>query len=171
MDAFAVSISAGFSSKKIHPRSVLLLALTFWLFQAIMPLIGWVGGLSIRDWIDPADHWIAFLLLGGIGVNMIKEAFSEDKEEKRDYFAFRSLMTLGLATSIDALAIGISLALLPVNIFLAIGLIGIVTWVFCFLGVYIGKRFGHILWNKAEIIGGVILIAIGTKILVEHIFP
>lgn len=110
-----------------------------------MPLIGWLGGLSIRDWIEPVDHWIAFFLLGGIGANMIREAFSTDEEQKRDYFSFRSLMTLGLATSIDALAVGISLALLPVNISLAVGLIGIVTGVFCFFGVYIGKRFGHIL--------------------------
>ena len=171
MDAFAVSLSAGFSSKNIYFRKAFFLALTFGVFQAIMPLIGWIWGLSIRDWIEPVDHWIAFLLLGGIGVNMIREAFSPDEEEKRDYFSFRSLMTLGLATSIDALAVGISLALLPVNISLAVGLIGIVTGVFCFLGVYIGKRFGHILWNKAEIIGGLILIGIGTKILIEHICP
>ncbi len=170
MDAFAVSISAGFSSKKIHLRSVLLLALTFWVFQAIMPLIGWGWGLSIHGWIEPVDHWIAFLLLGGIGVNMIREAFSADDEEKKDYFSLHSLMTLGVATSIDALAVGISFSLIPVDITLAVVLIGLITFLLCFIWVYIGKKFGHTLWNKAEIIGGLILIGIGTKILTEHIF-
>lgn len=133
MDAFAVSLSAGFSLKKIRIQKAFFLALTFGIFQAIMPLIGWIGGLSIRDWIVPVDHWIAFLLLGGIGANMIKEALSPDEEEKRDYFSLRSLMTLGVATSIDALAIGISFALLPVDISLAVVLIGLVTFILCFL--------------------------------------
>ncbi len=171
MDAFAVSLSAGFSAKKIHFRQALFLALTFGIFQAVMPLIGWLWWLSIQSWIEPIDHWIAFFLLGGIGINMIKEAFSGDEEEKRDYFSFRSLMTLGIATSIDALAIGISFALLPVDIVLAIGLIGIVTAILCLLWVYIWKKFGHIFWSKAEIIGGIILMGIGTKILIEHISP
>lgn len=170
MDAFAVSISAGLSQKRVLLRQAFVLALCFWVYQAVMPLIGWVGWVSVREYIEPIDHWIAFVLLGALGVKMIYEALSDDEESVRDYFSLRSLMILGFATSIDALAVGISLALMPVDILHAVYMIGWVTFVLCFFGVYIGKRFGHIFEKKAEILGWLILIAIGTKILIEHLF-
>lgn len=170
MDAFAVSVSAGFTIRKVRVKQALLLAFTFGIFQAMMPLIGWMGGYSIRSYIEPIDHWIAFILLGFIGVNMIREALSDDEDTKRDYLSFRSLMTLGVATSIDALAVGISLALLPVDILTAVYTIWSITFILCLLWVYIGARFGHIFEKKAEIAGGIILILIGSKILTEHLF-
>lgn len=170
MDAFAVSISAWLSQKKIFLRQAFFLALCFWAYQAVMPLIGWLGGVSVRVYIESFDHWIAFGLLGALGAKMIYEAISEDDEKVKDYFSPSSLMILGFATSIDALAVGISLALMPVNILYAVYMIGWVTFFLCFLGVYIGKRFGHIFEKKAEILGWVILIFIGTKILIEHLF-
>lgn len=168
MDAFAVSVSAGFTLRKVLFRQALLLAATFGVFQAIMPLIGWIGWLSIRWLIEPIDHWVAFILLGGLGIRMMYEALQDDEDEKRDYLSTRSLLTLWVATSIDALAIGISFALVPVNILMAVSMIGIVTAVMCFMGVYIGARFWHIFEKKAEIVGGLILIVIGAKILLEH---
>lgn len=170
MDAFAVSVSAGLSSRKASIFSVVLLAGTFGIFQAVMPLIGWVWGYSIREYIEPIDHWIAFLLLGFIGINMIREALQGDDEEKKEYFSFRSLMTLGLATSIDALAVGISLAIIPVNILIAVCIIWGITFLLCFGWVYVGMRFGHIFEKKAEILWGIILLLIGSKILAEHLF-
>lgn len=116
MDAFAVSVSAGISLRKAIFWKSFFLAGVFAIFQAIMPLIGWAGGYSIRNILEPIDHWVAFLLLGFIGVNMIREALAGDDEDKKDYFSLRSLMTLGIATSIDALAVGISFALLPIDI-------------------------------------------------------
>lgn len=168
MDAFAVSVSAGFTVKWVRFFQAIFLAATFGIFQAVMPLIGWAGWYSIRGLIEPVDHWIAFILLSGLGARMINEALQDDEEEKRDYFSFKSLLTLGIATSIDALAIGVSFALLPINILMAISMIGIITTVLCLAGVYIGARFWHIFEKKAEIAGGLILIAIGTKILLEH---
>lgn len=168
MDAFAVSVSAGFTLRKVLFKQALILAATFGVFQAIMPLIGWIGWLSIRSFIEPIDHWVAFILLAGLGSRMIYEALQDEDEEKRDYLSIKSLLTLGLATSIDALAVGISLALLPVNILMAVSMIGIVTAVICLAGVYLWARFWHIFEKKAEIAGGLILIAIGTKILLEH---
>lgn len=172
MDAFAVSIAAGFARRNVLVRQAFLLACTFWWFQALMPLIGWLWWQSIRDIIEPIDHWVAFFLLSILGANMIRESLSHetDSEEKRDYFGWKSLWVLGIATSIDALIIGISLALLPVDIWNMIWLIGGVTFVFCFAWVYIGARFGHIFEKKAEIVGWLILIGMGIKILLEHLF-
>ena len=170
LDAFAVSVSAWLTEKKINIWKSLSLAFTFWLFQAVMPVLGWLGGVSVKSYIEDYDHWIAFILLGLIGINMIYEAFSKDEEEKRDYFHMTSLLTLWVATSIDALIIGISFALLPIKMVSSVMIIGLVTFVLCFIWVILWNRFGHLFEKKAEMFGGFILIAIGTKILVEHIF-
>lgn len=170
LDAFAVSISAGLTQKKVSYLKSLSLALTFGIFQAIMPVLGWLGWISVKWYIEAYDHWIAFLLLGAIGANMIHEALGEEDTKKRDYFRLSSLLTLGVATSIDALVIGISFALLPINIVESVMIIGLVTFLFCFTWVSLWRRFGHHFGQKAEIIGWIILILIGSKILIEHLF-
>ncbi len=170
MDAFAVSVSAGCTFRKVVFRQAFLLALTFGVFQAMMPLIGWFAGSAVHDIIEVWSSWIAFILLGGIGINMIREALSDEEEGKRDYLSFMALLTLWVATSIDALAVGVSFALLPVDIIFAITIIGLVTFPLCLAWVYIGARFGHIFEKKAEIVGGIILIVMGMKIIGEHLF-
>ena len=170
LDAFAVSISAWLTQKKVNYLKSLSLAFTFGLFQAIMPVIGWLWGVSVKSYIEAYDHWIAFILLGAIGANMIHESLSDDEVEKRDYFHVTSLLTLGIATSIDALVIGISFALLPMNLLESVMIIWLVTFILCFIWVSLWHKFGHHFGKKAEIIWGIILITIGTKILIEHLF-
>jgi putative Mn2+ efflux pump MntP len=170
MDAFAVSISSGVIIKKSKLKSALTIALFFGLFQAIMPIIGWLAGFGLRDVIAGFDHWIAFGLLCIIGCKMIYESFSlEPAENKTDPLNIYVLFVLSIATSIDALAIGLSLSLLNVSIILPVVIIGIVTFSLSFFGVYIGNKFGHFFEKKIEIIGGLILIGIGIKILIEHL--
>ncbi len=168
MDAFAVSISAGLSQKKIQLKQAILLASVFGIFQAVMPLVWWAGWLSLEWYIYSIGDWIAAFLLFILGGKMIYEWVAENEEEKRDYFSFGSLMTLGIATSIDALAVGVSFALLPVNILWAIGLIWGITFCICLMWVLLGTKFGHIFDKKAEILWGMILIIIASKILLEH---
>ena len=170
MDAFAVSITSGLTIKSLKINNALKIAVFFGLFQAIMPLIGWLAGLSFRDFISGVDHWIAFGLLSIIGCKMIYESSKMDLNEKKiDPLNIYVLFILSIATSIDALAVGLSLSFLNVSIALPAIIIGIVTFLLSIFGVYFGNRFGHYFERKIEIIGGLILIGIGIKILIEHL--
>jgi len=167
MDAFAVSICKGLSLKKLRARDALLVGLYFGGFQFLMPVIGWALGYRFEHVIESVDHWIAFGLLTVIGVSMIREA--RQAEEFNDDLSFRTMLLLAIATSIDALAVGVTFAFLQVRILPAAGLIGVTTFLLSALGVYIGHLFGLKYKAKAEIAGGVILIFIGVKILLEHL--
>lgn len=176
MDAFAVAICKGMNMKRIDYRKSFFIALFFGGFQALMPLIGWLLGTQFQKYINSFDHWIAFILLGFIGGKMLWDAISgcgdEDDGENagsgRAFFA--ELTLLAVATSIDALAVGVTLALLPgTSIWLSICTIGLVTFILAFLGVAIGNRFGARFRRVSQAAGGVILILIGLKILLEHL--
>ena len=170
MDAFAVSIGAGLTLKTVDARQTFRLAWHFGLFQALMPIIGWLAGLSVERWIAPVDHWIAFGLLAVIGGKMIYEALKDDEETRRgDPTKGWSLMLLSVATSIDALAVGLSLALLDVSIWWPAVVIGLVAGAFTTVGMQLGKRFGALLGRRMEVVGGIVLIAIGVQILVKHL--
>jgi putative Mn2+ efflux pump MntP len=168
MDAFAVSICKGLSVKKVQVKHYFITAAYFGGFQALMPLIGYLLGISFQNMISNIDHWVAFVLLTIIGINMIKESFSKE-ENVNDSFSFKEMLPLAIATSIDALAVGVTFAFLKVNIILAVVLIGVITFVFSMLGIKIGKVFGNKYKNKAELLGGVVLILLGIKILLEHV--
>lgn len=169
MDAFAVSICKGLSVKKLRPKHAAITGLYFGGFQCAMPLIGYFLGIQFKQFIISIDHWIAFILLGLIGANMIREAFGNDEEELNDSFNLRTMVPLAIATSIDALAVGVSFAALSVNIWQAAGFICCVTFVCCLVGHALGHRFGLLLGARAQLCGGVILVAIGVKILAEHL--
>ena len=172
MDALAVSICKGLCMKKFRSSTACLIALFFGFFQALMPLAGWLLGISFQKYIESFDHWIAFVLLGIIGGKMIYESFEDNKEEKCDCgIKIKELTVLAVATSIDALAVGIAMACLKdgVNIFSAITIIGIITFIICFCGVFIGFKFGSRFEKNAGFAGGTILVLIGTKILLEHL--
>ena len=168
MDAFAVSLCKGISLKKMNWRGALLAGLYFGGFQALMPTAGYFAGARFYDAIEKYDHWIAFGLLFLIGANMIRESFGKDEEGDAD-FSWRSMLPLAVATSIDALAVGVSFAFLAVQIFGAALIIGCTTFVFSAAGVYIGHRFGTRFRAYSERIGGVMLIFIGVRILIEHL--
>lgn len=168
MDAFAVAVASGFVVKRPKLRDAFMMALFFGGFQALMPSLGWAAGTALKNLISSCDHWIAFGLLLLIGIKMIAESFETEKEPTHP-FDFPVLFALAVATSIDALAAGVSFALLKIAVGFAVVIIGTVTFLFSFLGVFIGKRFGHFLEHKVKIVGGAILILIGTKILVEHL--
>lgn len=169
MDAFAVSICKGLSVKKIGAKHVLTAGLYFGGFQAIMPMLGFLLGFKFERFIVSIDHWVAFVLLALIGGNMIKEALSDDEEKLDGSFSPKTMLPLAVATSIDALAVGISFAFLGVDIVMAATLIGVTTFVISGAGIIVGNVFGARYKNKAEIAGGVILILIGLKILLEHL--
>ena len=170
MDAFAVSIASGLTMEKLRIRYALRIALFFGVFQAFMPIIGFMAGMSIRDYIFHIDHWIAFGLLAFIGSKMIYESvFLESNDKKMDPNDIQMLLVLSVATSIDALAVGISLSLLKVDIFLPALIIGVVTFILSYLGVLIGKSMGHLFEKKIEVLGGLVLIGIGIRILFEHL--
>lgn len=169
MDAFAVSICKGLSMKKLDWKKAIIIALYFGIFQAVMPVIGYFLGTTFESLVTQIDHWIAFILLGIIGINMIKEAFSNDSENVNDKVDFKTMIILAIATSIDALAIGITFAFFKTNLLLAVIIIGIITFMLSLIGVKIGNKFGNKYEKKAEIFGGVILILIGVKILIEHL--
>ncbi|MCW4019839.1 MAG: manganese efflux pump MntP family protein [Candidatus Bathyarchaeota archaeon] len=169
MDSFSVSISSGLATKSPRVRDALKIGGFFGFFQAFMPVLGWLGGLTMLDLISGVDHWIAFGLLSLIGCRMMYESVKKKRDGKdaglpNGYVLF----TLSVATSIDALAVGVSLAFLKVSIATPIAVIGIVTFLLSFLGVYLGNRLGHIFENKIGIVGGLILIGIGIKIVLEH---
>jgi putative Mn2+ efflux pump MntP len=171
MDAFAVAIASGSAYRQMHVKHALRIAAFFGGFQAFMPLIGSLAGLGLKEYITSCDHWIAFGLLSAVGGKMIYESFEiKSVEENTDPSNIFALLALSVATSIDALAVGITLSLITSSIAAAAIIIGLITFVLSYLGVFIGKRFGHFFENKIEIVGGLILIAIGVKILIEHLF-
>lgn len=169
MDAFAVSICKGLSVKKVEPKHSLTAGLYFGGFQAMMPLIGFLLGVNFQSMIESIDHWIAFILLGFIGANMIKEARSDEEECLDCSFGPKSMLPMAVATSIDALAVGVSFAFLQVDIVPAVIFIGVITFTLSAIGVKVGNVFGMKYKSKAEIFGGIILIAMGAKILLEHL--
>ena len=169
MDAFAVSICKGLAMKKITIKKALIVGLWFGGFQALMPAIGYLLGTQFEKYITNIDHWIAFVLLFIIGGNMIKEALSKEEEEANDSLAFKEMLLLALATSIDALAVGVTFAFLKVQIIPAVSFIGVITFTLSAIGVKIGNIFGSRYKSKAELAGGIILILMGCKILLEHL--
>lgn len=169
MDAFAVSICKGLAMPKISVKKAVIVGLWFGGFQALMPALGFFLGVQFRDKITAIDHWIAFLLLSIIGINMIREACSGDCEEESDALDIRTMFLLAVATSIDALAVGITFAFLNVHILAAVSFIGITTFCISAAGVKIGNVFGTKYKSKAELAGGIILILLGLKILAEHL--
>lgn len=169
MDAFAVSICKGLSMKKMSWKKSLVVGAYFGVFQGIMPVIGYFLGSTFESMVTQIDHWIAFVLLTLIGVNMLKEAFGKDCDNCNDSVDFKTMIVLAIATSIDALAIGITFAFLQTNIVLSALVITIITFVICVIGVKIGNKFGDKYERKAETVGGLILILMGIKILLEHL--
>ena len=176
MDAFAVSICKGLTLKKLQLDKAAICGLYFGGFQALMPIIGYFLGYGFRDYIEAYDHWIAFILLAAIGISTIRGAQAEVDEEIQegdnlysDNFSFKAMLPLAIATSIDALAVGVSFAFLKVNIWMAAALIGVITFVISGIGVKLGSTFGMRFKKKAEFAGGIILILIGFKILIEHL--
>lgn len=168
MDAFAVAICKGLSLKKMSWRNAVLAGVYFGGFQAGMPLIGYMLGIQFESFITSIDHWIAFVLLGFIGFSMIKES-REKSEELNDSFDVKTMLLLAVATSIDALAVGVTFAFLSVDIVPAVSLIGVTTFAFSFIGIKIGNVFGLKYKSKAEFVGGTVLILMGLKILLEHL--
>lgn len=173
MDAFAVAICKGLCTEKVKIKHMAITGAWFGGFQGLMPLIGFLLGSAFAKYIEPVDHWIAFLLLGLLGANMIKESFSKDEEAcdvNSSSFGFKVMLVMAVATSIDALAVGITFALLPnVNIWVAIGSIGVITFILSAIGVKIGSVFGAKNKKYAELLGGIVLVLIGLKILLEHL--
>ena len=169
MDAFAVSVCKGLSMKKMNWKHAIIVALYFGIFQALMPVVGYFLGSTMSGFVGKIDHWIAFILLAIIGGNMIKESTDDEIEKRNDRIDFKTMIILAIATSIDALAVGITFAFFKVNLPLAVTLIGAITFVLSILGVLIGNKVGDKLQNKAELTGGIILIIIGLKILLEHL--
>ena len=169
MDAFAVSVGKGITLKCVRPRHALMVGVWFGGFQALMPVIGYLLASSFAEYVVSVDHWIAFGLLLIIGLNMIRETVWGDEEKQNDDFGFNTMLLMAIATSIDAMAVGISMAFLNVNIWTSVAAIGVVTMLLSAVGIYLGSAFGSRLGSKAGIVGGIILISIGIKILVEHL--
>ena len=170
MDAFSVSICKGLTTKRFSWRMALVCGLWFGVFQALMPTIGYFLGAQFQEMIEAYDHWIAFGLLALIGANMIREALSKKEEESTNgALDFKTMLLLAIATSIDALAVGVSFACIQVKLWSSVLVIGLTTFVFSVLGVKIGNVFGSKYEKSAGIIGGIILILIGLKILLEHL--
>ncbi len=170
MDAFAVSVCKGLSTQKLQVKHYLIIGAWFGGFQALMPLIGYFLGSTFEKYITSVDHWVAFVLLALIGGNMLREGFSKEEENVNPSFSFKTMIVLAVATSIDALAVGITFALLPdVNIVAAVSFIGATTFILSAIGLKVGNIFGTKYKSKAEIAGGIILILIGLKILLEHL--
>ena len=172
MDAFAVAVCKGLATTTLKPKHMIITGLWFGGFQGLMPLIGFFLGVTFKKYIEAYDHWVAFVLLGIIGANMIKEAFSKGEEESADAsFSAKTMFVMAIATSIDALAVGISFAMLlsMKEIPLAVSFIAVITFILSAIGVKIGNVFGAKHKSKAELAGGIILILIGTKILLEHL--
>lgn len=170
MDAFAVAVCKGLSAQKLEWKHYLIIGIWFGGFQALMPTLGYFLGSAFEQYISAFDHWAAFVLLVLIGLNMIKEGVSKEDEKANDSFRFGTMIILAVATSIDALIIGITLGFLPdVNIIWPASLIGIITFILSAVGLKVGNIFGTKYKSKAEIAGGIILILIGTKVLLEHL--
>ena len=168
MDSFSVAIANGLATKTFKITKALKISAFFGFFQAIMPIIGWYAGVYILDLISDFDHWVAFFLLTFIGVRMIYESIRNESDNFVRSHDIKILLILSIATSIDALAVGLSLSFLEISVLFPAIVIGVVTFLLSFLGVFVGGRFGSILKNKVEVLGGLILIGIGLKILLEH---
>lgn len=169
MDAFAVSVCKGLSVRELKPRHALTVGAYFGGFQMLMPLIGFALGVRFQSFITSIDHWIAFVLLGLIGANMIRESREHDEENLSDSFSFGTMLPLAVATSIDALAVGVTFAFLQVSILPAVCFIGATTFVLSCIGIRIGHVFGLKYKSRAELFGGAVLILMGIKILLEHL--
>ena len=170
MDAFAVSVCKGLGMKKLNKKQALIIGLYFGGFQALMPFVGWLLGSQFQKYITSIDHWIAFILLGIIGFNMVKESLDKEAESCDASIDVKTMLMLAIATSIDALAVGVTFAFLDVQILPAISFIGCTTFIISVIGVKVGTVFGARYKSRAELTGGVILILIGLKILIEHLF-
>lgn len=170
MDAFAVAVCKGLSMKKLSFKHMLIVGLWFGGFQALMPALGYFLGSTFDHYIKSIDHWVAFVLLSLIGLNMIKESLSKDEACcNNQSLGFKTMLIMAIATSIDALAVGVTFAFLDVNIFVAVAFIGIITFTISAIGVKMGNVFGTKYKSKAEFAGGAILILLGIKILLEHL--
>lgn len=169
MDAFAVSICKGLSVKELKLKHALICGLYFGGFQALMPLLGYLLGSGFQQYITAFDHWIAFVLLVLIGANMIRESFSKEEEKQSASFSPKTMLPLAIATSIDALAVGVTFAFLQTEIVSSISIIGVTTFILSAIGVKIGNIFGSKYKSKAEFFGGVVLVLMGIKILLEHL--
>lgn len=169
MDAFAVAVCKGLALRKVKPVHMVLVGLWFGGFQALMPVAGYFAGVRFADSIKSVDHWIAFGLLALIGGNMVRESFSKEEEPADASLSFKKMLPLAVATSIDALAVGVSFAFLSVNIWVAAAFIGVITFCLSAAGVKVGSLFGAKYKSKAELCGGIILILLGLKILLEHL--
>lgn len=170
-DALAVSLTSGLLIKRIKFNKALKIALFFGIFQTLMPILGWIMGLGFRELVSAIAHWVAFALLGWLGGNMIYEALTGEEEESFNPLDNSTLFGLAIATSLDALAAGLGLSVIKMSLPLTVTMIGLITFCLCFLGVLIGHRFGHFCQGKVEVIGGLILMGIGTKILLEGLLP
>lgn len=169
MDAFAIAVCKGLAQTKVTLRHSLLAGVWFGGFQALMPLIGYLLGSRLASYITAIDHWIAFLLLASIGLDMIREAFAREDTEADPNMNFRPMLLLAISTSIDAFAVGVTLAFLDVQILPAVSFIGCTTFLLSAIGIRIGAAFGAKYKSKAEFVGGLILILLGLKILLEHL--
>lgn len=167
MDAFSVSLTNGFVLKNITKKQILWFGIFFGGFQALMPLIGWLAGSQLQSIVSSIAPWIAFILLVAIGFNMIRESLSGDDDESSNKFSFKQLTLLAIATSIDAFAVGVTYAVLNIDILIPAIIIGIVAFIFTIIGIILGKKIGNYFGDKFEIIGGVILILLGIKFLLE----
>lgn len=171
MDAFAVAVCKGLATPKITLKKACVVGLWFGAFQALMPTLGYLVGYRFQEKITAIDHWIAFVLLVFIGANMIRESFSKEEEGANASLAFKEMLLLAIATSIDALAVGVTFAFLPdIPIIPAVSFIGVITFLLSALGMKVGNVFGTKYKSRAELVGGIILILIGSKILIEHLF-
>ena len=169
MDAFAVSIVSGSIYKELKVQHAFRMALSFGLFQALMPLIGALAGLTVREYVAAYDHWLAFGLLSAVGLKMICESFKIEPGDRKNPADVAVLLALSIATSIDALAVGITLSLIVTSMVLAVTVVGAMTFVLSYAGIQIGKRFGHLFESKIEALGGLMLIGLGVKIFLEHL--
>ena len=169
LDAFAVSLGAGAGNKIANLRGAVRLAFHFGLFQFLMPIVGWYLGIKVAPLVESVDHWIALILLGYVGIKMMMEAFSGEEEIINDPSKGRTLVALSVATSIDALVVGFSLAMIGVDIWYPSSIIGIITALLSIFGIYMGKKLGTKFGKKMEFIGGLIIVGMGIKILIEHL--
>ena len=167
MDAFSVSLTKGFTLKNITLKQILWFGVFFGGFQSLMPILGWTLGVQLQLIVSAVAPWIAFILLVLIGANMIRESFSDDLDDDEDTFSFAELILLAVATSIDAFAVGVTYAVLKIDILIPVIIIGLVAFIFTIIGIYLGKKIGDYFGDKFEILGGVILILLGCRILLE----
>ena len=174
-DAFAVAVTNGICNYKVTKKDALATAITFGFFQGMMPVLGFTLGKTFSDFVCRYQHWVALMLLGAIGINMLIDTVKEWKNSEiscseKNIFTAKNLVMQGIATSIDALAAGVSLAVMKINIFTSAALIGAITFICCAFGVYIGKKFGTLLGLRARLVGGLILLILGLKIFIENHF-